>query len=193
VDDPANIDVVKQQLRDWLDDNAWNLGNFTVNTWRDERANFLTAVDLERKLQVILMGLILLVSAFLIMALLSMVVSQKTRDIGILRAVGASRWSIMKVFLGYGFFIGLVGATLGLACSLQFLYSLDTIEAFIGHITGFKPFNREIYNFDRIPREYNVAYMATTYIFGVVTSVAASLYPAVKAAAMKPINALRYE
>jgi len=196
VDDPANLEKARRNIRNWFETEAWRYGvyeEFLVWTWKEERAPYLAAVDLETNLMIVLLAFILFVAGFLIVSLLTLIVNQKTRDIGIMRAVGSSGREIMKIFLGYGLLVGLIGSALGLALSCLAIHNLDGIEAIVGQITGFKPFNREIYNFDRIPREYNLFYMALFFVFGVVTSLAASLYPAVRASRMQPINALRYE
>jgi len=199
ITDQAKLEKVAKDIKNWLLQEKWRLGfdsgsvKFRVKTWKMERAPFLAAVELETNLMVVILTVLLIMAGFLIVSLLSLVVTQKTHDIGILRAVGASSWEITKIFLSYGIFVGLIGATLGLLAGALFIFNLDPIEAFIGNFTGFKPFNREIYNFDRIPRKFDPFYLSLFWTFGVVTAILASLIPAFKAGRLRPIEALRYE
>jgi len=198
VQDPRRLEETKDAIEEWLSDNKIKLGfdqktSFLVRTWKQEKAQFLAAVELETNLMAVILMVVLVIACFQITSLLSLVATQKTHDIGILRAVGASRGEIMKIFVSYGVFVGLIGATLGLVFSALFIHYLDSVEALVGHFTGFKPFNREIYNFDRIPRKYDPIYMTAFWCLGVGAAILASLFPAYKAGRMHPIEALRYE
>ena len=135
----------------------------------------------------------LVVAGFSISAILIMIVLEKVRDIGILLAMGASPRGIAGIFVLYGVTIGLIGAGLGLLGGVIFVQNIDSVEAFIYEQSGWQPFPPEIYDLQAIPRildwHTNLYIVATA----VAVSFLASLLPAVRAAWLNPVEAIRYE
>src|SRR5207249_2473007 len=101
----------------------------------------------------VLLFLIIAVAGFGILAIFSMIVAEKTRDIGILKALGASNGGVLKIFLGYGLLLGVVGAGLGTALGLSLANNINAVEKFLGKVTGRELFPRNIYYFDKIPTD----------------------------------------
>lgn len=164
---------------------------YVIQTWQDQRSNLLSAVEIERAILNILLFLIIGVCGFSIMAIFYMIVAEKTKDIGILKALGASSSGIMSVFLLYGLLLGIVGAGLGLIAGLAVCARINPIADWIARLTGRPVFDPEIYYFYEIPvcvEPFTVCWIMAGAIF---IAVAASVFPAWRAAAMQPVEALR--
>jgi lipoprotein-releasing system permease protein len=184
----ANLDEVRDRLR-----RAFPAELYAVSTWRDKQGPLLSAVDMEMAVLNILLFLIIAVAGFGILAIFFMIVVEKTRDIGILKALGAGASGIAGVFLGYGLFLGLVGAGAGLALGLAITWNLNAIRAAVEWWTGQKVFDPSIYYFFKIPTIINPVTVAWIIAGAVAIAVAASVLPALRAARLHPVEALRHE
>jgi lipoprotein-releasing system permease protein len=166
---------------------------YRISSWMEKNPNLFAAVRMEKKVMFFIVALIVLVAALNIASTLIMVVMEKTKDIGILKAIGVRRRNIMGIFTLEGAIIGVVGAAVGVAAGMLFAHFINQIADFIGWLTGFQLFRSDVYYLDRIPvdlswpRTYMVAAVA------VILSTLAALYPAWKAAGLNPVEALRYE
>jgi len=167
--------------------------DYYFRSWYDMNRNFFQALKVEKSVMTILLALIILVAAFNIVSTLIMIVMEKTKDIGILRALGATRASIRKIFVIEGFCIGLMGVVSGACLGLWVASNLNTLSDFIKNTTGFEVFPSDIYYFDKIPAEIHGTDIITIVIFAMLVSVFAGLYPAHRAAKLNPIEALHYE
>ena len=125
----------------------------SVETWEQQKRVILGAIENERALMAIMLSLVLLVAGFTIFAILSMMVSEKRRDIGILTALGATPRGVMQVFLMIGFWDALIGATLGCVIGTWLALKIDPIERWLSSTFHFQIFNREVYLFDYIPSQ----------------------------------------
>ncbi len=148
---------------------------------------------MERGLLNVLLFLIIGVAGFGILAIFTMIVAEKTRDIGILKALGASNGGVMKIFLGYGLLLGVIGAALGTGLGLEFTININAIEQFLGRITGQDLFDRSIYYFDKIPTYIQPMTVWLVNAGALAIAVLASVIPALRAALLHPVRALRYE
>jgi len=192
VDDYKNAYIARDALQRRL--NQYDpSGMFVVRTWEELRGGFLRAVKLETTLMAIIMSVVLLVAAFSIVAILTMIVIQKTRDIGILKSLGASDTGILSIFVSYGLVIGIIGALAGLGLGLLVLWKLDWIQDIVEHFTGFNPYPADLYLFYRIPRIINPLTIGVIMLSAIALSTVASIYPALRAARQNPVEALRYE
>jgi lipoprotein-releasing system permease protein len=173
----------------------WELrfNSMTFLTWEQRQATALGAVEVQRTLMVILLALIVLVAGFLIGAVLSMIVKEKTRDIGILKSLGASNFGVAQIFLFYGGFVSSVGALLGLAAGLTIIHYLDPIEAWVSKTVGFNLFPREVFYFDHIPRDVDPLNTTLVVVSAIALAVLCSTVAAWRAARLPPVEALRYE
>lgn len=166
---------------------------FYARDWMQMNRNILFALKTEKVVMFIILTLIVLVAAFGIASTLFMVVMEKNRDIAILKSMGATGSSIMKIFVLEGLVIGVIGTALGVASGLLVALNLEPIIALIQKITGQNFFSKDIYYLDRFPSLVIPADVVLISITAVFISFLATLYPAWQASRMLPAEALRYE
>ena len=141
----------------------------------------------------ILLFLIIAVAGFGILATFFMIVVEKTRDIGVLKALGAPSGGVMSIFLGYGFILGVVGAGAGAVFGVLFVAYINDIAKVIEWITGREVFDPTVYYFQEIPTIMEPFMIVWVSSGAVAIAVAASVLPALRAARLRPVEALRYE
>lgn len=185
---PADADLVRDKLR-----RAFRSELYSVSTWRDKQGPLLAAVQMETAILNVLLFLIIAVAGFGILAIFFMIVVEKTRDIGILKALGASGRGVMGIFLSYGLSLGMVGSGGGLVLGLLFVLYINEIAKVLSAITGHEVFDPSIYYFYKIPTIIEPLTVAWIVCGAVVIAVMASVLPARRAARLHPVEALRYE
>jgi lipoprotein-releasing system permease protein len=166
---------------------------FQIRTWEQKQGQLLSAVAVEQGILNVLLFMIIAVAGFGILAIFYMIVVEKMRDIGILKSLGASDGGVMGVFLGYGLALGIVGSGLGMIIGLAIVIYLDKIERWLSWLTGADLFNRDLYYFDRIPTVIDAFNIAWIVLGSLLIAVASSVLPACRAAALRPVQSLRYE
>jgi lipoprotein-releasing system permease protein len=167
--------------------------DYYARDWMQMNHNILFALKTERVVMFIILTLIVLVAAFGIASTLFMVVMEKNRDIAILKSMGATGGSIMKIFIFEGLFIGITGTVLGVASGLLIALNLEPIIALIQKVTGQNFFSKDIYYLDRFPSMVVASDVVLISVTAVLISFLATLYPAWQASRMLPAEALRYE
>ena len=167
--------------------------NVSVVDWKHSNAAFFNAVEVERNVMFLILTLIIVVAAFNIISGLIMLVKDKTRDIAILRTMGASRRGIMAVFLIDGCFVGVVGSLLGLALGLSISLNIETIRQWLGSLAGRDLFSAEIYFLSQLPSKTYASDVILVVCLALGLSFLATLYPSWRASKTDPVEALRYE
>ena len=166
---------------------------YSISTWRDKQAPLLAAVQMETAILNVLLFLIIAVAGFGILAIFFMIVVEKTRDIGILKALGASGRGIMGIFLAYGLSLGAVGSGAGMVLGLLFVVKINEIASLLSRITGHEVFDPSIYYFYKIPTIIDPFTVGWIVCGALAIAILASVLPARRAARLHPVEALRYE
>ena len=164
-----------------------------ANDWTRQNANYFRAVQMEKKMMFIILSIIVIVAAFNIVSTLVMAVTDKQADIAILRTLGASPLSIMKIFMVQGIIIGLIGMLLGAVGGIAIALNISTIVPFIEHLFGVHFLAKDIYFISDLPSDLHYSDVLVVSIFSFVISLLATLYPSWRAAQTQPAEALRYE
>ncbi len=161
--------------------------------WRTRNATFFNALQVERNVMFLILTLIVLVAALNIVSGLIMLVKDKSSDIAILRTMGASQGSVMRVFLITGSAIGVVGTIVGFLVGLVVCLNIESIRQFLSWMTNTQLFSPELYFLSKLPAEMDVGETAAVVIMALTLSFLATLYPSWRAARLDPVDALRYE
>lgn len=173
---------------------AMLLSGVKVETWQERQRPFISAVEKEKVLVTTLFGVISMVAVVMISVVFYMAVIQKTRDIGVIKSLGATRLGVAGIFLMYGAAIGVVGGLLGILTGSIFVQYINEIQDLLATMNPeLRVWSPDVYTFDRIPSEIKPAVMAWVLMFAVLFSTLGSLIPAIKAASVWPVKALRYE
>ncbi|MEO8495566.1 MAG: FtsX-like permease family protein [Planctomycetota bacterium] len=186
----ANLNGVRDKLRAAFPPDQYP---YRIETWRDLQGPLLAAVHMETMILNILLFLIIAVAGFGILATFFMIVVEKTRDIGILKALGAPSSGVMSIFLGYGVSLGAVGSGVGLVLGLLFVTNINGIARGLEWITGHEVFDPTVYYFQEIPTSIQPATVVGVMVGSILIAVLASVLPAIRAARLHPVAALRYE
>jgi lipoprotein-releasing system permease protein len=165
----------------------------TVMTWQQRQAGIVGPIKQQRTLTVIMFGIISLVSVVLIFVIFYMIVFQKTKDIGVLKAVGASSSGVAGIFLAYGAAVGLVGSILGTIGGYYFVRYINAIQDAVDRWFGFRVWDREVFLFEKIPNEVQLVPALLIVAGAIAAGLVGAMIPAWRAARMQPVEALRYE
>ena len=179
--------VIAQQLRQ-------SFGySYSVRSWQDMFGSFLAALKLEKLGLFIILGIIVVVAAFNIGTTLIMVVMDKHKDIAVLRSMGATSASILKIFMIQGVIIGILGTLLGSMLGLSLAFNIDAIITWLEHKLHIVIFDTAVYGMDHFPSQVVGADVATVVVTALGICLLATVYPALRAARNDPAESLRYE
>jgi lipoprotein-releasing system permease protein len=170
------------------------LGSVQVLTWEDMQRDFIRAVEKEKVLVTLLFSLISLVAVVLVVCIFYMIVEKKTKDIGILKALGASGGGVGTIFILYAGAVGLIGSLLGLGFGSMFVWNINDLQDALASLNPqLRVWSPDIYSFDRIPETVKGLDVFVIAVTAVVGTMVGSLIPAYIAARVWPVQALRYE
>jgi lipoprotein-releasing system permease protein len=169
------------------------LGSGRALTWRQMQAHIIEPIESQRTLVVLMFAVISLVAVVLIFVIFYMIVLQKTKDIGILKAIGAGGWGVAGIFLLYGAVIGLIGSVLGTILGYVFVIRINPIHDWLGDKLGFRVWRMETFMFDRIPNRMDWSAAGMVIVGAILAGLLGAMVPALRAARMQPVEALRYE
>jgi lipoprotein-releasing system permease protein len=187
VKDPENIDsyAVAAMQAGGADTLLW--------TWRDSSGSFLRALDIEDNVMFIILSILVLIAAMNIISGLIMLVKNKGRDIGILRTMGLTEGSILRIFFICGAFTGVVGTLCGVALGCLFAIYIDTIFSFVNYVAGGGVWDPSIRGIYALPAKLQWADVGSAVALSLGLSFIVTIFPARRAARMNPVEALRYE
>lgn len=164
-----------------------------ITDWRTLNSSLFEALAVERVAMFTVLSIIILVAVFNILSSLIMLVRAKTRDIAILRTMGATRQSMLKIFVSVGVMIGVLGTLLGLILGFIFLFFRQNVVNFVQFVTGQNLWDPSIRFLTELPSKADPVEITVIALMGVLFSFIATLYPAYKAANTDPVQVLRYE
>jgi lipoprotein-releasing system permease protein len=187
VDNPDRVDRYRALITE-----AANRPIFMID-WRQRNATFFNALQVERNVMFLILTLIVLVAALNIVSGLIMLVKDKGSDIAILRTMGATQGSVMRVFLITGASIGVFGTLMGFLAGLLVCLNIESIRQFLSWMTSTELFSPELYFLSRLPADMDLSETVAVVVMALALSLLATLYPSWRAARLDPVEALRYE
>jgi lipoprotein-releasing system permease protein len=171
-----------------------NLGpDYLISDWKVTNASYFEVLKTERVVMFIILTLIIVVAAFNIISSLIMLVRDKTKDIAILRTMGATSGSILRIFTICGSLIGIIGTMLGACLGLEFALNIENIRQLLQKITGNTIFDPVVYYLSSLPADVKIADVSLVISISLALSFFATIFPAYKAAKTDPVQGLRYE
>jgi lipoprotein-releasing system permease protein len=188
VADPDRVDATSAAIREALKGVP-----IRVIDWQQSNNSFFTAVQVEQNVMFLILTLIILVAAFNVISSMIMLVKDKTRDIAVLRTLGAGRGAVMRIFLMCGASVGILGTVIGTALGVVFCLNIQSIQHLVETATGTQVFNPEVYYLAHLPAKLNGREVVQIIIMALSLSLLATLYPSWRAARTDPVEALRHE
>jgi lipoprotein-releasing system permease protein len=161
--------------------------------WRQRNQTFFGALQIERNVMFMILTLIVLVAALSILSALTMLVKDKTRNIAILRTMGATQGAVMRVFLITGTAIGVIGTFTGLVVGTVFCLNIENLRQLVSHLSGRDVFDPNLYFLSKMPAEMDVGETTAVVVLALTLSFLATLYPSWRAARLDPVEGLRGE
>ena len=184
--DPLNIEEAKLLTQNIFPDNL-------IYSWADINKPLFSALKVERNVMFIILSLIIIVAAFNIISGLTILVKNKTKEIAILKSIGVLNKSITKIFFLVGFYIGLSATIFGVTVGVLFSVYIENIRIFLSKIFDITLFPEEIYFLSKMPAEIDFFSVGVISISSIVSTIIVSIFPAIKASKLDPIQSLKYE
>lgn len=187
ISDPQSAPLVSRSLAQKLKVDGY------VSDWTRDNAQYFRAVQIERRMQFLVLTLIMMVATFNLVSTLVMVVTDKHPDIAILRTLGASPGTIMRIFIVQGAMVGLIGTVIGVVLGVVLAFNISAIVSGIESLFGLQILSKEIYFISELPSDLHWNDVTLVGVMAFVMSLVATLYPSWRASKVNPAEALRYE
>jgi len=187
VDDPDSVDALRPLIEEAADRQIY------ISDWRQQNRTFFSALEVERNVMFMILTLIVLVAALNIISGLIMLVKDKGRDIAILRTMGATSGSVLRIFFMTGAAIGVTGTIAGVVLGVIVCLNVESIRQFFSWLSGTTLFNPELYFLSQLPAKMDPGETVAVIFMAIGLSFLATLFPAWRASRLDPVDALRYE
>jgi lipoprotein-releasing system permease protein len=188
VADPSRARAMVERIRPLLGQRQ-----LLLRDWTRANDQIVAVLQIQKNTMFIVLGMIILVAAFNVISSLIMLVKDKSRDIAILRTMGAARGSVMRIFLMAGASVGVIGTAAGFALGVAFCANIETIRQWLQSMMGWQLFPAEIYFLSRMPAKMDPVEVAYVVAMALALSFLATVYPSWRAARLDPVEALRHE
>ncbi len=187
VNDFKNLNLIKENLTEIIPD------YLKIVDWRELNPSLFNAIEVERNVMFLILMLIVIVAAFNLISSMMILVSNKKKDIGILRVLGVSKYQLLKIFIINGFIIGFLGTLLGLILGLLFCININEIKTFLELFMGSELFSEEIYFFSTLPIILESEQIMKIVFISLFLSLIATIYPSIRATKIEPINLIKWD
>ena len=187
IDNFSDVELIKTNLEQIIPD------YLRIVDWRELNPSLFNAIEVERNVMFLILLLIILVAAFNLISSMMILVSNKKKDIGVLRVLGISNFQLLRIFILNGFLIGFLGTILGVLIGLSFCLNINEIKSFIEFFTGSNLFSEEIYFFSNLPIIINSSQIIKICSISLFLSLVATIYPSIKATKVEPINLIKWD
>jgi lipoprotein-releasing system permease protein len=171
--------------------NADLLSTVSVQGWKQYRREYIAAMEKEQTMMTAMFGLVGLTTVFIVFVIFYMIVSHKSKDIGILKSLGVSAWNLTSLFLLFSFLLGLIGSAVGVASGWVFLRYINRIEGWLFEHFGFQLWDRTMYAIGDIPHEVRTGTIAVIVVCAILACLAGAVMPSRRAAKAAPAEALQ--
>ncbi|MHC4322814.1 MAG: ABC transporter permease [Planctomycetota bacterium] len=170
---------------------AYTLETVTIQSWKLFRRSSIAPLENEQTEMSVMFGFVGITTVFIVLVVFYMIISHKSKDIGILKSIGVSNIDIIELFSGYAFLVGLIGSGVGLLAGWIFLLKINPIEDWLYEHFGFQLWDRTIYAIGDIPNQVELKMLATIFVSAIVACLVGALIPTVQAARQKPVETLQ--
>ena len=182
--------------RDFLDKKtddpyAYLLKNVSAQTWKQNRRSYIAAMEKEKTMMSVLFSLVALTTVFIVFVVFYMIIAHKSKDIGILKSIGAPALAIINIFFLFAFMIAAIGSTLGIALGIIFLGKMNQVENWLFEHFGFQIWDRSIFAIEDIPNQIDITLLAFIAAFAILACLAGAFIPTIQAVRLKPAQILQ--
>lgn len=172
-------------------DQAYLLDTVTVQSWKEYRRAYIAAMEKEQTMMTMMFGLVGITTVFIVLVVFYMIISHKSKDIGVLKSIGVSNTNIVQLFAGFAFLVGLLGSAMGTLSGWLFLSKINQIESWLFEHFRFQLWDRTIYAIGDIPNQVEFKVLAVIILSAIVACLAGALIPSWQAARLRPVETLQ--
>ena len=190
IQEPMEVDEFKFKLTNLFKLNEWDLFSYS---WKDRNSALINALNIEKNVMFLILSLIIFVASMNIISGLIIFVKEKNKDIGILKTIGLSNYSIIKIFFSIGITIGFMGSSLGVLIGVIFSNNIKLIQSFLENLLNTKLFAEEIYYLSSLPSEIKVEEVIFIFFISIMISFLSTIFPAIRSSNVDPIKSIREE